>query len=591
MTADALVDGRPDRVGHEGGDTEAPLGEWTPGAVIRRALRGRRALLSGSAALMVSHQAGEAMVPVLVGVVIDQALGERSTAGLGLGLGALAAAFLLLSFSYKYGSRLGVQAAQYAEHDLRGEVAARVLHPRGGAEDGRTSGALLSVATSDAQRVASVALVVAMSAAAASAFTVAVVSLLLISVPLGLLVVVGLPPVLLLSHLLGRPLERRGRAEQARVARAAGLAADLVRGLRALKGIGAERAAADRYVGASRGSLRATLSAARAEAAVESIAPLTVGAFLALVAYVGGVFAIDERITVGQLISAVGLAQFLTSPMERFAVMRSLYAQVRASAGRVADVLGAPTAVGAGDGSAVPAGARGEVRVDGLHHGALNGLSLHVPAGSLVGVAAPDQAAAAALLDCLGRRCEPASGSVLLDGVPLVGLAPGDAHAAVLIGDHDADLFEGTVRENLAGAADPAEDRAGVRDAAVAAAAVDEVAASLPAGLDTVISERGRSLSGGQRQRVALARALAADPVVLVLHEPTSAIDSVTEARVAEGLRAVRHGRSTVLVTTSPALLAVCDRVVLLDAGTAAAEGTHADLVADDPRYRETVLT
>ena len=111
----------------------------------------------------------------------------------------------------------------------------------------------------------------------------------------------------------------------------------------------------------------------------------------------------------------------------------------------------------------------------------------------------------------------------------------------------------------------------------------------MPNGLDTEIGERGRTLSGGQRQRVALARALAAEPAVLVLHDPTTAIDAATEDRVAAGLRHYRAGRSTLLVTSSPALLARCDRVLLVVDGAVVAEGTHATLV-DDPRYRSAVL-
>ena len=112
----------------------------------------------------------------------------------------------------------------------------------------------------------------------------------------------------------------------------------------------------------------------------------------------------------------------------------------------------------------------------------------------------------------------------------------------------------------------------------------------MPDGLATEIGERGRTLSGGQRQRVALARALAAEPAVLVLHDPTTAIDAATEDRIAAGLDRYRAGRSTLLVTSSPALLARCDRVVMITDGIVATEGRHADLV-DDPAYRAAVST
>jgi ABC-type Fe3+/spermidine/putrescine transport system ATPase subunit len=108
---------------------------------------------------------------------------------------------------------------------------------------------------------------------------------------------------------------------------------------------------------------------------------------------------------------------------------------------------------------------------------------------------------------------------------------------------------------------------------------------------ETFAGRMPSQLSGGQRQRVALARALATDAPVLVLHEPTTAVDAATEHRIAAGIRAVRGHRTTVLVTTSPTLLAAADRVVLIDGGRVVATGDHAGLAATDARYREVVLT
>jgi putative ABC transport system ATP-binding protein len=117
------------------------------------------------------------------------------------------------------------------------------------------------------------------------------------------------------------------------------------------------------------------------------------------------------------------------------------------------------------------------------------------------------------------------------------------------------------------------------------------VADSLPAGVATELGERGRFLSGGQSQRVALARALATDAPVLVLHDPTTAVDAATEDQVARGLRALREGRTTLLITTSPALLAACTRVVLLGRKGVRVYGTHQTLVAEESEYRRAVLT
>ncbi len=180
---------------------------------------------------------------------------------------------------------------------------------------------------------------------------------------------------------------------------------------------------------------------------------------------------------------------------------------------------------------------------------------------------------------------DPESGSIELDGTAYTALDPDLLRAVVRVGAHDAELFDGSLRDNLRAAAD-----AGPFDAALAAADIADVAASLPEGLDASLGERGRSLSGGQRQRVALARALASGAAVLVLHDPTTAVDAVTEARIAERVRDLRAGQTTIVVTSSPALLATADRVVLIAGGSAVASGSHAELLHADDRYREAVL-
>jgi putative ABC transport system ATP-binding protein len=149
---------------------------------------------------------------------------------------------------------------------------------------------------------------------------------------------------------------------------------------------------------------------------------------------------------------------------------------------------------------------------------------------------------------------------------------------------HGAPLFSGSLKENvLAGA--PADRLAD----ALAAASAEDIVEGLPGGAESVLAERGRSLSGGQRQRLALARALAARHPILVLHDPTTAVDAVTEARIGAGVRAARAGLTTVVVTSSPILLAAADRVLLVTEGEVVAAGSHAELV-DRPDYRDLVL-
>lgn len=553
--------------------------------VLRESIRGQRRDVGVGALLGSGHQIGEALVPVLIGVAIDQAVTDSDTGALLVCLGVLAVGYVALALSFRFGAMAGERAAARAEHTLRISLVRRILDPGGGAEEGRLPGALANIATEDAKRVGAVNMAVMAGISALTGILTCAVVLLRMSLTLGLVVLLGTPVLLWLGHLLSKPLESRSEAEQERAAHASAVAADLVTGLRILKGIGGESAAIARYRTTSRDSLGATLKAARAQAFQSGVVLALTGCLIATVALVGGRLAAQGGISLGELVSAVGLALFLIGPLETLAWVNAELAQGRASAGRIAEVVATAPTVTAGDRS-LPQPVRGAVRLDGVRHGGLRGVDLDVAPGELLGVVATDPAHATDLLRCLARRTDPDTGTVELDGIPLRDLDPAELRTALLVADHDADLFAGTVRENVTAAAPDGTDP----EQAMAAAGVAQVAQTLPDGEDTSVGERGHSLSGGQRQRVALARALAAERPVLVVHDPTTAVDAVTEARIAAGLREIRKGRTTILVTTSPALLSVTDRVVLLDEGRVTDTATHAELIQRHEAYCTAVL-
>jgi ABC-type bacteriocin/lantibiotic exporter with double-glycine peptidase domain len=170
-------------------------------------------------------------------------------------------------------------------------------------------------------------------------------------------------------------------------------------------------------------------------------------------------------------------------------------------------------------------------------------------------------------------------GCTSLDDVPVAAV-----RERVVVSDTEPHLFSGPLREALGGSNDEQ------RLAAIHVASALDVLEAIEHGLDGELEERGRALSGGQRQRVSLARAILRDPEVLVLVEPTSAVDAHTEARIAERLVAHRRGRTTVLVTASPLMLDRADTVLLLEHGVVTASGRHHDLLRSQPAYRDVVL-
>jgi putative ABC transport system ATP-binding protein len=357
-----------------------------------------------------------------------------------------------------------------------------------------------------------------------------------------------------------------------------------------LRGIGVQDHAARRYAVASRHALEVTLRAATTKGLHLGLTTTVNGLFLAAVAGVAGWLALEGRLTIGELVAVVGLAQFIAEPVQTLGYCVQLFAMARASAGRVARVLGAAPLIRPGTaGQPVPGPSR--LALDAVGYAGLDGVCLQVSAGEVLGVLAYDPSEADALVALLSGRVprEDYRGTLYVDGVPAEELHIDAVRSTLLVEPHDVALFEGTLRANLAAGASIDET---VLRAAVRAAAAEDVLAAHPHGIDRLLTERGANLSGGQRQRIGLARALVADPPVLVLHNPTTAVDAVTEVLIAEGLASARAAaaRGTVLITNSPVLLGITHRVAVMDRGRVIAEGPHEQLLASDARYREEVL-
>jgi ABC-type transport system involved in cytochrome bd biosynthesis fused ATPase/permease subunit len=214
------------------------------------------------------------------------------------------------------------------------------------------------------------------------------------------------------------------------------------------------------------------------------------------------------------------------------------------------------------------------------------GSGVRVRPGRLTALAGARPADTAAVLDRLGRYApsDATWGGARLDEIPLR-----HVRERILLADPEADVFAGPRRELVGGRWGPEGRGEDAVPRALRAAAADDVVLGLPGGLDSAVTAQGRSLSGGQRQRVRLARALHADPEVLLAAEPTSALDAHTEAVVADRLRTARAGRTTVLATTSPLVLARADTVTYVHEGRAVATGSHLELLAREPGYRALV--
>ena len=360
----------------------------------------------------------------------------------------------------------------------------------------------------------------------------------------------------------------------------AALAADLLRGLRPLRGFGGESVAARRYRTTSRDALDATVGAVKATSGFLGATTFTAGLLLAIVAAVAGTFALQGRITIGELITVVGLAAFVSDPVRSIADCVFRLATSRASAARIAELLSAPVRAGGGQETLTD----GDVIFAQVTSGPLRDVSFAVTENEVVGVATSDLVAADALVQLLQGTRRPEQGTVQLGDIELADATPAALRSHVLVEPHTVDLFGETLRDALVTDGDVSDQQVhGVLQAAAAE--------GLTAGLDRELLDHGTNLSGGQRQRVALARGMLADRPVMVLRDPTTAVDAVTESTMADGIRERRaHGaRRTIMITTSPPLLSRCDRVLFVDEGRISLHGSHTDLLNDEA-YAKTVL-
>ncbi|MBU2668706.1 ABC transporter ATP-binding protein/permease [Actinoplanes bogorensis] len=513
----------------------------------------------------------QAFVPAIVGKAIDAATdGDRS--------GLLTWSLVLLAAGLGQ-AVFGICRHRFAVTNFIGgmfatvQVAVRHAGRLGSALSRRLgAGEVVAIGTSDIRQIGSAVDITARGTSSLLAVVVVSIILLTTSVPLGLVVVFGVPLLMGIVSLLIRPLHHRQQASREQQGRLTGRAADLVGGLRVLRGIGGEAVMGERYRAESQLLRAAGVRTARVEALLEAAQVLLPGIFLVLVTWLGARFALDGHITVGQLVSFYAYAAFLVTPLRQLTEAIDKLTRGHVSARRVVAMLRTTTDL------PDPADPVAPERFAGELADPASGVTARP--GEITAIVATVPAEAAAVADRLGRYAEGAT----VDGLPLDAFALATVRSRVLVADNDARLFTGPMRSDL----DPGDS--GRLPAALHTAAATDIVEALPDGLDSEVAERGRTFSGGQQQRLRLVRALVADPDALILVEPTSAVDAHTEARIADRLLTARAGRTTVIVTSSPLVLDRTDRVLFVERGRVVADGTHHELLTSSPGYARTVL-
>jgi len=570
----------------------------TPLRFLRWVARGQWRTLSWGVIFGVIWMVSQALFPAAVGQAIDLGIIAKNMqalvvwGGVLVGLGAV-------------GALAGAMRHRFAvENWLRASFRCMQLIGYKAADTGEAlprrmpTGEVVATVASDSMRLGGLYDVSARLAGAIVSYVVVAVILLSKSRPLGLVVLIGVPVLVSSLSFILRPLQTRQAEQREQSGKLITLGADTVAGLRVLRGIGGEQQFLRRYQEQSQRVRVVGVRVAGVQASLDAAQVLLPGVFVVLVTWLGARFALDGTITPGDLVQFYGYAAFLVMPLRTATEFADRATRAYIAAGKIIRVLSTePDTKDAvatrhsqdtGDLNNTDAHATRNATVEPPH-----GVTLTDPAsnvtiapGQLTAIVSARPEESRALADRLGRFGKTRT-EVHLDGVSIADLPLATVRRRIVVSEIDPRLFTGSLREEL--------DPHGIHDdeailSALMVASGEDVMEALPSGLDSDVEERGRSFSGGQRQRLALTRALLTNAETLVLVEPTSAVDTHTEARIAVRLASARAGRTTVVMTSSPLMLDQADAVILLADGKAAARGTHKELMATSPAYKDTVV-
>ena len=537
---------------------------------------------------------GTVLIPWLTGVGINAIRGHdhRRLVLLAIAITVAGLARLVLSVFRRL---IAGEVSLAVEVDLRNRLYGHLQRLELSFFDRQQTGQLMSRATVDLQSVRFF-LGYGLIFIAQSVVTIllAAVAMFVLDPGLAAISLAPVPFVVLIANRYGHRSRPAMQEAQQRIAELTADVEENVSGVRVVKAFAQEHRQLGRFDHSVQRVFDQQMIATRIQAFFNPLISFLPNLGLAAILLVGGRQVIDGSLSIGAFTAFYAYLLMLISPMRTLGYMLGAAQRSTASGARIFQILDRePRIVAPPDAPPLPDGGGHVVLHDasltfeGNTRPALSYVNLDVPAGQTLALVGAMGSGKSALVQLLPRLYDVTAGRVEIDGADVRSVELSSLRNAIAVVNDDPFLFSATVHENIAYAR-PDASREDVERAAVAAQAAGFIA-RLPNGYDTRIGERGLTLSGGQRQRIAIARAILADPRILILDDATSSVDSSTEMEIKAALRELLADRTTFVIAHRLSTIALADRIVVLEDGRVAADGSHDELFESSELYREIV--